>query len=114
MKMPQPIKKLVDAKLGAYCARRIPPHARDQVGMGYKFRGNSVTLLERRPDFFDPDEWVDTAIAQFRFDPESSMWTLFWADRNSRWREYYDIWPSKNLDDLIEEVDDDPSGAFWG
>lgn len=32
----------------------------------------------------------------------------------SRWHEYWDIGRSTDLDDLLHEVDADPTGIFWG
>jgi hypothetical protein len=40
--------------------------------------------------------------------------TLYCAYRNSRWLQYWDLDPSKDLNDLPAGVDADPSGAFWG
>lgn len=42
------------------------------------------------------------------------MWTLYYADRNSKWHLYYEIEPSADFDDLLREVDEDPTGIFWG
>jgi hypothetical protein len=51
-------------------------------------------------------------VAQLRYDHGS--WTLYWADRNGRWRPYSDLDPWPRLDDLLAEIDRDPAGAFWG
>ncbi len=61
----------------------------------------------------DP-EWTKIPVAQFRYAVESSLWTVYWADRNSRWREDYETQPSHNLEDLIAEVADDVTGISWG
>jgi len=42
------------------------------------------------------------------------MWRLYWADRNSRWHEYVEAGPTYELEDLLREVDEDPTGIFWG
>lgn len=54
------------------------------------------------------------AIAQLRNDPDSRFWALYWRDRNNRWHEDYEIEPSRNLDDLLSEVQEDPTGVYWG
>ena len=108
------LKSLVEIKLTPYCEKKIPTHLQDQIKIGFKFRGNSVTLFEERPAFRTPEAWVTTVVAQFRYDMDTSMWTLYCADRNSRWHEYDDLEPSKNLDDLIKEVEEDPICIFWG
>ena len=114
MALPPLVKTYVESKLAQYCENRIPPHVRDKIKLKFKIRGNSVTLLEERPSFLNPNEWVSIVVAQFRFDPDTFMWTLYCADRNSRWHEYIETEPCKNLDDLLKEVDEDPIGVFWG
>ena len=114
--MPLPIftRKLVEARLEEYCEHKVPSHVRDKVRLSFKFRGNTVTLIEKRPAFMNPSEWVDIVVAQFRFDPKSKKWTLYCADRNSRWHEYWDQDPSRDFERLLREVDEDPTGIFWG
>ena len=41
-------------------------------------------------------------------------WTLFCADRNSKWHLYTEAKPSSNLDALLSAVDADPTGIFFG
>ena len=53
-------------------------------------------------------------VAQFRYDDDSLRWTLYWRDRDQRWFEYDRIEPSIELADLLEEVNADPAGIFWG
>ena len=114
MSLPELTKQQVEETLSEYCVNRIPPHARDQVRMGFNFRGNSVTLYEERPAFRQPETWVQIPVAQFRFDQGNNEWTLYCADRNSRWHVYYEIEPATNIESLLQELDDDPTGIFWG
>lgn len=60
------------------------------------------------------DEWTRLSVAQFRYDAETRHWRLYCADRNSHWHEYDDRDQSERLEDLIAEVDADPTGIFWG
>jgi len=41
-------------------------------------------------------------------------WTLYWADRNSRFQRYWECDPSSHVRDLLAEIDDDPTYIFWG
>lgn len=94
--------------------RRLPPHIRDQIRMSVETRGNYVTLFEHRPVWRLPDEWTDGKVAQFRCDPTSQRWTLYWSDRHGRWLRYEGKAPAADIAALIQEVDKDPAGAFWG
>lgn len=115
MPLPEFTRKLVETKLTPYCERRIPPQARNQVRLSYKIRGNQVTLFEERPIYNQPSQkWMENPFAQFRFNPQDKKWSLYCADRNSRWHLYERLAPSADFDDLLTEVDRDPTGIFYG
>ena len=114
MAIPVLLKQRVELRLADYCEARIPQRVRDRLRLTFRFRGNSVTLFEERPVFNNPSRWVEIFVAQFRYTPDTSDWRLFWADRNSRWHIYEELGPSPDFDVLLKEVDDDPTGIFWG
>jgi hypothetical protein len=114
MALPPFIRKAVEAKLQAYCEVRIPPHLREKIRLGFSFRGNSVTLLESRPYYHDPSQWSNQPVAMFRFNPEDGKWSLYWADRNSRWHLLPEQRPAKEFNVLLGVVEQNPNGCFWG
>lgn len=114
MALPQFVRELIETKLSHYCKNKVPAHARKEVRVDFSIRGNSVTLFEQRPSFLDPITWTKNTRAQFRYNPATGYWTLYWPDRNDRWREYMDMDPTKNFEMIIEEVEADPIGIFWG
>jgi hypothetical protein len=63
---------------------------------------------------FHSDMWLDMNIAQFRYNESEGTWTLYYSDRNEKWHIYMDIDSSNDLSDLLQEVDDDPTGIFFG
>jgi len=114
MALPELVRKLVEKKLKKYCEEKVPERVRDRVRVEFKIRGNNVTLVERRPKFMDPETWISIPVAQFRYEHENKKWYLYWSDRNSKWHQYLDIEPSSDLDRLIQEVEEDPTGIFGG
>jgi len=114
MALPELTKQRVEKVLGEYCAKKVPAELSGQVRMGYRIRGNNVTLYEEKPHFLKPDTWVDIVVAQFRYDAKEKDWTLYCADRNSRWHEYFDLEPDHDFKVLLKEVDEDPTGIFFG
>jgi hypothetical protein len=106
----------IEVLLGSYCEKRVPEHLRDQVGITFRIKGETVTLLERRPPLLTTGrtEWTEIVVAQFRREPGIGRWSLYCADRNSRWHPYQGIRPTKTLIPLLAEVDRDPTGIFWG
>ena len=77
-------------------------------------RGKSVTIFESRPPWDKQGtEWSRLPIGQLRYDPATVWWTLFWADRNSRWHPY-DLIDPGTVEELLGEVDKDPTCIFLG
>jgi hypothetical protein len=114
MALPRAARETADRALALFCAQRLPEAVRKHILIDYSFHGNTVALFERRPTSFEPGEWSKFVVAQFRFDPDASTWTLFWRDRNERWHKYDEADPSYDFADLLREVDLDPVGIFWG
>ena len=114
MALPELTRELVAQRLTRYCEESIPAHVRDKVRMGFRFRGHTVTIYEERPAFQHPGQWVEIVAAQFRMDKETFEWSLFWADRNSKWLPHKEFTPTRNFEVALEEVDANPNGMFWG
>ena len=104
----------VNRILTEFCDTRIPEHAKSQIRLDYEIRGNSVTLYENRKHYRLPDIWTKAKIAQFRYNPEHKIWTLYWWRHTEKWYRYELIGPAADIEDLIAEVDNDPTGIFWG
>lgn len=114
MPLPEFTRRLVETILTKYCAQKMPPHARDKIRFDYRIRGNHVTLYTERPRFDKPSEWADSVVAQFRFNHQDKKWSLYCADRNSRWHLYTIAAPRTDFEALLREVDRDPTGIFYG
>ena len=108
------LRKKIEESLKSFCERRVPEHVKDRVRLSFSIWGNSVLLVEERPRWDKPSEWLSIKIAQFRFDPASLRWSLHCRDRNERWQYYSLVRPTKDFDLLLAEVDRDPTGIFWG
>jgi hypothetical protein len=100
----------------AYCEQRVPPHALYQVRMEAIVDRHAVTLVERRAPWrpeFGP-EWTRSPVARLRWSVSRREWTLFWRDRNHRWHRYKYTAPTTEIARLLEDIDRDPTGIFWG
>ncbi len=104
----------VKRALTEFCATRIPEHARSQIRLDYQIRGNNVTFFENRKHYRLPDVWTKAEIAQFRYNPDDKLWSLYWRRHTERWYRYDLKEPTADFEDLIAEVDKDPPGIFWG
>jgi len=110
MPLPEIEQHRVKKLLSAFIEKRVPPHIRDQVKEVCKAIDNRVTLSECRPYYNDPSTWTEMPIAQFEYDLGTKVWSLYAYNRNDKRKPY-----SKGaLEQLIQEVDKDPTGIFWG
>lgn len=110
MALPELEQYRVTKLFKAFIDKRVPPHARDQVKLVCKVIGNRVTLSECRPYYNDPSAWTEMPIAQFEYDVAAKAWSLYSYDRNSKRKMH----SKGSLEKLIQELDADPTGIFWG
>jgi hypothetical protein len=98
-----------------FCESRVPQELRDKVRLECSRRGNSITIVERRPPW-NPEligtEWTSMKVAQLRYGPPSERWSLYCCDRNARWWPYDGVGPTRTVDPLLIEIDADPTGIF--
>lgn len=52
-------------------------------------------------------------VAQLRYSASTHHWSLYWADRNGRWHRYPGLQPG-TVGEMLEEIEADPTGIFWG
>jgi hypothetical protein len=114
MTIPKIILIIVEKDITAYCEEKVPLNIRDKVRLGYKIRGNSITLLEIRPHYSIKNKLMEESIAKIKYLPETNQWQLFNQDRNLRWQKYLNFAPYKKFSKVLEEIDRDPTCIFWG
>ncbi len=98
-----------------FCENRIAEHAREQVRLEHRCRGNAITIFERRAPWREDigAEWTRQEVAQFRYDPATGRWTLYWMHHRG-WLHYDGLEPATDIGPLLAEVAEDPHGCFWG
>jgi hypothetical protein len=76
----------------------------------------TVTIVETRPPWRDDlgPGWTRLPVARLRYWKARGVWSLYWSDRNSDFHEYDLIPPSRDVGDLIAEIEADPTAIFWG
>ena len=97
-------------------AARVPGHARHQVWVECDVAARHLTIVERRAPWREDlgPEWTAFPIARLRYTAADRSWTLYWRDRNLRFRTYEPLAPLTPSGRPPHEVDDDPTGIFWG
>ena len=110
-----PLPDLDVERIRRYCASRLPEKYTAEWPIECTVRGKSVTLFDCRAPWSEDigPEWTRVPIAQLRFDPPSARWRIYWPDRNSRWHPYDEITPG-TVDEMLAEIESDPTSIFWG
>ena len=104
----------IEQSVGALCRRRSPAELRDKVRMDYRVSRHEVLLYETRPAFRDPTRWVEHSIAKLRFVRTAGEWRLFWQRASLKWQSYEPLASSRDIGQLVAEVDNDPFRCFFG
>ena len=116
MALPTDVGEVTLERVRRFCVERTPTDEPSEIRLECSVRGNSITVVERRPPWSEivGPEWTSMKIAQLRYDDRSRLWTLYCIDRNERWWPYDFAQPSGDVEDLLTALDEDPSGIFWG
>lgn len=112
----QGLPELDVARVRRWCDQRVPAHVRDQVRVECDVAVRHLTILECRPPWRDDlgPEWTRFPIVRLRYTKAHRRWSLYWRDRNLRFHAYDRVPPSARVEDLLVEIDRDPTGIFWG
>lgn len=96
------------------CRARSPEDLVDQVRVELKVDRGAVTIVEMRAPWREGTEWTRLPIARLRLVKSTGLWTLYARGADERWRRYDGVEPTARIDLLVQEIDRDPTGVFWG
>jgi hypothetical protein len=113
---PATLPELDTARVRAWCQQRVPERLRDQLRVECELDARNVTIYEARPPWHSDlgPNWTRSPVAQLRYTAASRAWTLYWPDRNLRWHLYPDLPAKRPVQELLDELEGDPTGIFWG
>ena len=99
-----------------WCRARVPELVRNEVRVEADIADRHLTIVECRPPgrMSGAPEWTRFPIARLRYTRGTRRWSLYWRDRNLQFHEYDRVPASANVEDLLAEVDSDPTAIFWG
>ena len=113
MPIPELERARVERILDKFC-ERVPSAIRSKLAYEYRFRGNTVVLVERRPHFQDRSRHTEHEFAKFVYSPSVGGWSLKWSDRNGRWHVYEGFQDVPQFREVLREVEADPTCIFFG
>jgi hypothetical protein len=75
-----------------------------------------VAIVECRPPWPGDAgaEWTRLPVARLRYAKATRLWSLYWCDRNRKFHAYEPMPASASVEELLAELDRDPTAIFWG
>jgi len=103
-------------RVAVFCEKQSPLESRDSYRTEHSVRGASITIVERRPPWNPAwgSEWTSTKVAQLRYDERARVWTLHSAGSDDRWHLYDFAAPAPDVMPLLDAIQEDRTGIFWG
>jgi Protein of unknown function (DUF3024) len=106
--------KEIEHQVGGLCERRAPAHVRDKFRLRYEVNNHHVFILEVRPDWHNSSEWIESDVAKLRYVAASDEWRLYWKRASGKWWLYEPYSRSRTLTAMVNEIDRDADGCFFG
>lgn len=113
MAIPAEIRAQAEAALAEFSEKHSSAPGADRLRYVYEFETNAAVLVEQRPGFMNPDDWVSRPIAKFRYSEARNNWSLYWSDANGKWHRVSDTKATTDIRDALKFVISDPLGVFW-
>lgn len=107
--------KLIDATIGDLVRRQRPPEPlRGHFDLELEIDGHKVRIFTTRPLWSDRSRTVRSGVAQFTYTRTRDTWKLYWMRRDGKWHAWDPAENTGTLDELVQVVDEDRRGGFWG
>lgn len=104
----------IEQTVEKFCRKQSPIHLKDKLRLEYLVKGHEVVIVERRPKWDNPKEWIESSVAKLKFIRSANKWRLYWQRADLQWHEYPGLSSSDHLNDLVQEIDADPLACFFG
>ena len=106
---------LNEKKIQSYVNSKRPPiEIRDKLDFGYKYEGRTVELFAIRPKWNTKDEYQHIPYARIKYVKTLNIWKLYWQRASLKWVTYEPLPQSSNLEELLEVIEADEYGCFYG
>jgi Protein of unknown function (DUF3024) len=105
----------IDLIVGQWCLEKLPPHLKQQIDHDYEIDGQAVTIFEVRPLWRgQPGEKTRRAFARFRYVKSTELWQIYWMRQTGKWQRYEPAPDACSMEEVLEIMDADHYGCFFG
>jgi hypothetical protein len=102
------IKKFVES------LRPEDPEIRKKLDCGYSYDGKIIEIFEIRPEWDNPKEIQHFPFVKIRYYKSKNVWKLYWMRGNLKWELYEPFPNSSHLNKILEIIQEDKYGCFYG
>ena len=104
------IKKAV----GGLCEKKTPAHLKDKLQFEYEIDGQNVIIYEVREIWRRAGEFTKMPIAKLTYVSSRRIWKLYWKRASGKWEKYEPKETAEDLKSLVQEIQKDEFGCFFG
>ena len=104
----------INKAAAVFMAQHRPPvHVRAQLDYEHQISGQSVELLEVRPQWNCPSEIMKRPVAKATYVRTRNLWKVYWMRGNLTWHPHEPA-EVKSVDQFFALVGADALGCFFG
>jgi len=108
------IKKIEKAVSKFLAKRRLPVSIRNELDFGWRLEKHSFYVFETRPAWNNPSELQNSDCIKATFVRTQGIWKIYWLRQDLKWHTYEPCGQAKTIEQVIEVLDKDHYGCFFG
>ncbi|MBV6726530.1 DUF3024 domain-containing protein [Nocardioides daeguensis] len=97
-----------------WARERVPEHLWDQLKVEADVADRHVDIVEVRPPWNGVGEHARFPIARLRYTKTTGLWSIYWRDRNLKFHDYKPKRPTRNIEALLDHIENSGDPIFWG
>ena len=107
--------KKIENSLNAFIEKIRPaPHIRPELDFGFNISGQSIELVEIRPQWDNKSIIHRRAFAKATFVKTQEAWKIYWLRASGKWESYEPVASVQSIEKFLETIEADKYGCFFG
>ena len=104
----------IKKEVGGLCVEKTPAHIKDELRYEYEIEKQNVIIYEVRPAWDNKDKITRLPMAKLSYVGSRRTWKLYWKRGSGKWESYEPKDTAKELRDLVQAINEDAHGCFFG
>ena len=108
-------RKRIEKAVGAFVESLRPPaHIRPELDFSFRVSGQSVELVETRPQWNKPEIRRENPFAKATFVRTQKKWKVYWKRADLKWHGYEPTPEVTTIEEFLAVVKKDEYSCFFG